>query len=455
MTGRRLATLVGIAALVLLAGGCDWTMFGFDAGHSHNNTTENAISTSNVSTLVPLFTGQTGGAVDSSPAVVNGVVYVGSGDHKSVGLDCGVVPGDCELYAFDANGATNCSGTPNKCSPLWTALTGAGIASSPAVVNGVVYVNSEDHLLYAFDANGATNCSGTPKTCSPLWTAPSNGQLSSPTVANGVVYSGGSTVSAFDAKGMTNCSGAPKVCKPLWTSSSTPGFSSSPAVANGVVYASGVDDRLYGFDANGATNCSGTPKTCSPLWTATLGTTTSDSSPAVVGGVVYVGSNDSKLYAFDAKGNTNCSGVPKTCGPLWTAATPNPFNFSSPAVASGVVYAGSSDLEAFDANGNTNCSGTPKTCTPLWVANVAVLESSPSVANGLVFIGSANSSVEAFDATGTTDCSGTPKQCNPLWTGVTGSPVLSDPAIANGKVYAGDGAFPFGTDNKLFAFKLP
>ncbi len=135
-------------------------------------------------------------------------------------------------------------------------------------------------------------------------------------------------------------------------------------MANGVVYASGVDDKLYAYDANGTTNCSGTPKTCSPLWTATLGTTTSDSSPAVVGGVVYVGSNDSKLYAFDANGNTNCSGVPKTCSPLWTAATPNPFNFSSPAVANGVVYAGSSDLEAFDANGTTQLLGNAEDLQP-------------------------------------------------------------------------------------------
>jgi len=421
-------------------------MFGLDAAHSHYSATENAISKSNVSKLVQHFTGQTGGAVDSSPAVANGVVYVGSGDDK--------------LYAFDANGATNCSGTPNRCSPLWTAMTGGGVGSSPAVINGVVYVNSGDNLLYAFDANGATNCSGTPKVCSPLWTAQTGGQPSSPTVANGVVYSGGSSVYAFDANGITNCSGTPKVCAPLWTSSFTGlGYSSSPAVANGVLYASGVDDKLYAYDANGATNCSGTPKTCSPLWTATLGTTTSDSTPAVVGGVVYVGSNDSKLYAFDANGNTNCSGAPKTCGPLWTAATPNPFNFSSPAVANGVVYAGSSDLEAFDANGTTNCSGAPKTCTPLWAANVGVMDSSPSVANGLVFIGSFSNfggqkfGVEAFDATGTTDCSGIPKLCTPLWTGVTGSPVLSSPAMANGKVYAGDG-LPIFFDNKLYAFGL-
>jgi hypothetical protein len=49
-------------------------------------------------------------------------------------------------------------------------------------------------LLRAFDASGTTNCSGTPKVCTPVWT---NDNLfapiqSSPAVANGYVYIGGS-----------------------------------------------------------------------------------------------------------------------------------------------------------------------------------------------------------------------------------------------------------------------
>jgi hypothetical protein len=74
--------------------------------------------------------------VQSSPAVANGVVYVGSEDTK--------------LYAFDAAGTTNCSGTPKTCNPLFTAATGGGVDSSPAVANSVVYVGSGDHKLYAF-----------------------------------------------------------------------------------------------------------------------------------------------------------------------------------------------------------------------------------------------------------------------------------------------------------------
>ena len=55
--------------------------------------------------------------------------------------------GDDKLYAFDAAGGMNCSGTPTTRTPLWTGATGGPISSSPAVANGVVYVGSEDNHL--------------------------------------------------------------------------------------------------------------------------------------------------------------------------------------------------------------------------------------------------------------------------------------------------------------------
>ena len=68
----------------------------------------------------------------SSPAVANGVVYVGSLDHK--------------LYAY----AVGCASGGATCTPLWTATTGDMVVSSPAVANGVVYVGSHDGKLYAY-----------------------------------------------------------------------------------------------------------------------------------------------------------------------------------------------------------------------------------------------------------------------------------------------------------------
>jgi peptidoglycan/xylan/chitin deacetylase (PgdA/CDA1 family) len=216
---------------------------------------------------------------------------------------------------------------------LWT-TTVVGGPSSPAVSGGVEYVGSSDDKLYAFDAAGATNCSGSPKTCAPLWTAAAGGS-GSPAVANGAVFTG---VGAFDAAGSTNCSGSPKTCQPLWTFA---GASGDPAVANGMVYVGSSDNHVYAFDAAGATNCSGSPKTCQPLWSATVGGVVT--SPAVANGVVYVSSYNPQfsnaLAAFDAAGTTNCSGSPKTCQPLWQwSQSTDVGHVSSPAVSTGSVY---------------------------------------------------------------------------------------------------------------------
>ena len=383
-----------LAMVVLLAAGCDWTMFGYGPAHTHYNPTEQTIGVGNVAKLTTAWTGGTGSLVQSSAAVANGVVYVGSFDAK--------------LYAFDAAGSTGCSGTPKTCAPLWTANADGTLSSSPAIVDGVVYFESVSKL-FAVDAAGSTGCSGTPKTCAPLWTANvPRASVSSPAVANGFVYVGSreSMPEAFDAK-------------------------------------------LFAFDAAGSTGGSGTPKTCAPLWTAAI--STSDSAPAVANGVVYTGSYDhnASLYAFDAAGSTGCSGTPKTCVPLWTAGTEAGVE-SSPAVANGVVYIGSTDtrLYAFDAAGSTGCSGTPKTCSPLWIAQTGgIVGSSPAVANGVVYIGSIDTRLYAFDAAGSTGCSGTFKVCTPLWTTTTGGAVNSSPTIANGVVYIGS------DDHKLYAYK--
>ena len=64
----------------------------------------------------------------SSPAVANGVVYVGSYDNNV-----------CALNA--STGAK-----------LWSYAAGSYVESSPAVANGVVYVGSYDNNVYALNA---------------------------------------------------------------------------------------------------------------------------------------------------------------------------------------------------------------------------------------------------------------------------------------------------------------
>jgi PQQ-like domain len=65
----------------------NWPLFGFDARHSRVNPYENILNTSNVSSLSKAWSFATGNTVFSSPAVVNGVVYVGSRDNNVYALN--------------------------------------------------------------------------------------------------------------------------------------------------------------------------------------------------------------------------------------------------------------------------------------------------------------------------------------------------------------------------------
>jgi outer membrane protein assembly factor BamB len=207
-----------------------------------------------------------------------------------------------------------------------------------------------------------------------------------------------------------------------WTASTGGAVESSPAVEMlkyRTVYVGSDDGKLYAFDATLGTL----------EWTGATGGPVR-SSPAVAGDLVYVGSDDGKLYAFDAAGSTGCAGVPKTCDPVWTATTGGPVP-SSPAVVGGLVYAGSDDgtLYAFDAADGS----------PVWTADAACVGggsgvcamATPAVAGGVVYVGSdegeglsESGALYAFDASDGT----------PLWTVPVGI-VQSSPAVANGSVY--------------------
>jgi outer membrane protein assembly factor BamB len=122
----------GLMAQALFLVQTDWSQFRFGPFHTGNNPYENALNRNNVSglTLDWSYTNATGNGIESSPAVANGVVYIGSLDKK--------------LYALDAVTGTH----------KWSYTTGRGINSSPAVANGVVYVGSDDHNVYAFHLPG-------------------------------------------------------------------------------------------------------------------------------------------------------------------------------------------------------------------------------------------------------------------------------------------------------------
>ncbi len=402
----------------------NWPMFKNQPTRLASNPLERTINADNAKFLTLSWVGLLGDLVDfSSPAIMNGVVYLTSLDGN--------------LYTFNANGCGLSS-----CNPLWigTMSSQFSSASSPAVANGMVYVGSEDHKLYVFAAAGCGH-----NTCPPLWTANTAGAVfSSPVVSGNVVYVGSEDhkLYAFAAAGCGR-----STCAPLWTGNTGGEIDSSPAVANGLVYIGSQDGKLYAFSAAG---CHGV--FCKPVWTAQAGGSIFGSSPAVSNGQVYIASfsepnsNDSKLYVFNASG----CGAP-TCQPLWSAPAGD-FVTSSPAVANGRVYIGSGDdlMYVFDANG---CHAP--TCNFLWrgeaIGAQAALISSPAVANGVVYVGENNGMVEVFDANGCGD-----SICLPLTQLRTNNEqiVSSSPAVVNGAVYFGSADQFSPPIGRLYVFKL-
>ena len=341
------------------------------------------------------------------------------------------VPVDWTRFRFDQN-HTGVQPFENVLNPsnvptlqlAWQAQLGSLVDySSAAVVSGVAYIGSSDGRLWAFPANGC----GQEICTAPLWTSTTLGQIvDAPTVANGLVYVGSQTspdsnAGKLDVFREGGCGHA--VCAPLWQgrAGAQSILQSSPAVAGGFVYVGSYDGKLYAFKANG---CGA--KLCQPLWTGATGGHI-ESSPTVSGNTVFIGSNDGILYAFPAAG---CSSP--TCQPRWTGLTGETIYDSSPAVADGTVYIGSAHhLSAFPLAG---CSSTR--CQPLWQGSYQsdFVNGSPAVFGGRVYIG-LEFAVGVFSAAGCghTDC--TPEWLN-FGTG-TQADILSSPTIANGVVYAG------------------
>ncbi len=344
----------------------DGTQLGFNAQNTRNNPYEHMISPANASQLRKEWSFQTSLFIRSSPAVANGLVYVGSVDHS--------------LYAINA-------ATGQKC---WSFQTDGAINSSPAVANGLIYVGSADDNLYAIDA----------ATGQKHWSFQTDDAInSSPAMANGLVYVGSADHSLYALDASTG--------RKRWSFQTDDAINSSPAVANGLVYVGSADHSLYALDAS----------TGWKRWSFQTGNAI-NSSPAVANGFVYIGSTDDSIYALNATtGQTR-----------WSFQTASAIN-SSPAVANGFVYIGSTDDSIYALNATTGQKcwtaliGSAISSSPL-VANGLIfigsandtiyvlntssgqkvwsyqtggfIDSSPTVANGVIYVGSADDNLYAF-----------------------------------------------------------
>jgi eukaryotic-like serine/threonine-protein kinase len=303
----------------------------------------------------------TGDRIVSSPVWHAGTIYVGSDDGQ--------------LYAIDA-----ASGRQR-----WQLATGGPVASTPAVADGRVYVVSYSGGLHAADA----------ATGALLWKFAGEGErrfeakglhgqqpraqtfpdpfdvyLSSPVVANGLVYfgSGDGHVYALDVKAGTL----------RWKFRTGDVVHASPALADGRLFVGSWDGRFYALDAASGRELWRFQGGVDALMANQQGF---QSSPAVVGGIVYTGSRDANVYALDAA----------TGRERWRFSTGASWVNASPAVADGRVHVATSDSSLYHVIDAATGKAVHQQSTQAYVF------SSPVLAGDVVLLGVLNGTLQARD----------------------------------------------------------
>ena len=338
---------------------------------------------------VPRFGGlrwrvQTGGTLRSSPTLSDGVVYIGGGDGA--------------LWAIDAAAGD----------VRWRRELGSALPSTPAVAGGRVYVATRDGRLVALRTrDGVAVWTARAGADAPLAWGYESGEVyvSSPAVAGRLVVWGAGDGRVFAADAATGTV--------RWSYRTGGRVRSSPAVEGGTVFVGAQDGVVYALDlATGALRWRHETEGHS-LVSARFGydRRTIQSSPAVVGGAVYIGARDGFLYALDrATGRRR-----------WRNDHRISWVNSSPAVAAGLVVAGSSDghfVHAVDtATGEERWRH--QTTGTVW--------SSPSTDGRLVYVGEGDGTVYALDL----------RTGAEAWRYRAGARVFSSPTPADGALYFG------------------
>ena len=308
-----------------------WPMFHNDTAHLGYSESTGPL------TNQILWKYQAGSGIESSPAVVDGVVYFGS------------------LWNGQ-NGSVNALNATTG-SKIWQYATNSGVESSPAVVDGVVYIGSYSGNVYALNA-----ASG-----SKIWSFNTGGSVfPSPSVVDGKVYVGSATgyMYALDAANGL----------PIWYYYTGDRIFSSPAVVGGVIYFGSDDQTFYALRASDGAQ----------IWNYSTGGFI-DTSPAVINGIVYFGSRDGYVYALNATNGTQIWSFRALHGNYGS------YYYSTPAVVNGVIYVGSYDSYIYALN-STNGDLIWESATGGYIF------SSPVVAGGIVYVGSFDGKVYALDA---------------------------------------------------------
>jgi outer membrane protein assembly factor BamB len=312
---------------------------------------------------------KTGAFVRSTPAVAGGLVYFTSDD----GNIYAVQTADGSL-AWKTDIGTD---SAPRLQPDNSGIDWDFHQASPVVSGGVVYVGSADKNVYALDA-----ASGSVK-----WTFKTAGMVrATPAVADGIVYIGSwvdgmrwySNLYALDAA----------TGKQNWVFEGA-GDHPTAAFAGDMILIGGRQAFLYGLDV----------KTGKEKWSADFLSSWVESTCAISNGTAFVGSSALALVqAFDAA----------TGDVRWRFTTAG-FPWSSPAVSGGVVYIGTvasvgpthdTGLVAIDEKTGNGLwwVGTSETTLDSSKATLAGVTAGPIVVDGTVYVGSLDGKLYAIKA---------------------------------------------------------
>ena len=308
-----------------------------------------------------LWSHPTGGFVVNAPTVVDGVVYVGSDDNH--------------VYALSASTGTE----------LWLFETGDVIRSSPTVAGSVVYVGSNDNHVYALDA----------ETGAKLWSHDTGNWVQySPVVSGGVVYIRAPADGDLKLHALDGLSG-----ERLWVSEATYPYIDefTLVVVSGKAYMPGEFGEFHALDAS----------TGQTVWSFSAGMG-AESPPTVVGGVVYLTAVNTAHALDEETGET-----------IWSYGTERFPARDFPAVVEDGIYYFSPDnvLYALDAS----------TGEPLWSYQASeLINTKPLVAEGMVYTGSEDGRFYALDA----------ETGGLVWSREGTGSSLASPAVVDGVLYA-------------------
>jgi outer membrane protein assembly factor BamB len=338
------------------------------------------------------WTFQTEGPVRSSPVVEGDALYVGSGDGSLYKL----ATKDGRMH--------------------WKYTADLGVHSTPAVAESVVLFTTRK-ALYALDKRSGKLS----------WKFDFQPDLrfdwgvdywtSSPNVDNDRVYVGAGDGHLYCLEASSG--------KQVWKLQTGHRVRSSPAVADGLVLVGNMGGQVVAADASNGVQKWSFATMGAGLDNAKFGfdRKTLQSSPAVSGGAVSIGSRDGLLYSVDLKtGKEN-----------WRFANEPHWVISSPAAYKGLVIAGSSD--GYYVNAVNASDGKEK-----WrfVCGTNVF-SSPSVANGLTYFTTFNGYLFGVDVDTGVEA----------WRYKLGDMSISSPTPHEGSIYVGS------DDGKVYALEGP